>query len=125
MVSSHTKASSKGDGREVTLSTTTTDAPILPIEQIERLQQVAPNRVEWVFEQTTTESEYRRTESKRVHTLVFTEKIIGLCFALIVAIVGLGSAVYCAQLGREVAASVLGGTTLVGMVATFIAGHRR
>lgn len=123
-MANHTKASAKGNGREVTVSSTTTDSPILPIEQIERLQQIAPERVNWVFEQTTTESNYRRTESKRVNTLIFTEKIIGLCFALIVALAGLGSAVYCAMLGREIVASVLGGTTLVGMVTAFIVGKK-
>lgn len=125
MASNHTKASAKGNGKEVTVSSTTTDSPILPIEQIERLQQISPDRVEWVFDQTTIESNYRRSESKRVNTLIFTEKIVGLIFALIVALAGLGAAVYCAILGREIVASVLGGTTLVGMVTAFIVGKRK
>lgn len=125
MASNHTKASAKGNGKEVTVSSTTTDSPILPIEQIERLQQISPDRVEWVFDQTTIESNYRRSESKRVNTLIFTEKIVGLIFALVVALAGLGAAVYCAILGREVVASVLGGATLVGMVTAFIAGKRK
>lgn len=50
------------------MSSTTTDAPLLPIEQIERLAQVVPSRVEWVFDQTQIESEGRRAETKRINT---------------------------------------------------------
>jgi hypothetical protein len=124
MANSHTKASAKGDGKELTVSSTTTDCPILPIEQIERLQKIVPHRVEWVFEQTNAESEYRRTENRRVNTLVFIERTAGLLFALIVALSGLAAAAYCASLGREVTASVLGGTTLVGMVTAFIVAKK-
>jgi hypothetical protein len=35
---------------EVAVSHTTTDAPLLPVEQIERLKQIAPGRVDWVFD---------------------------------------------------------------------------
>jgi hypothetical protein len=50
MVSRHTKAHSRDSGQELTLSSTTTDCPLLPIEQLERLARIAPERVNWVFE---------------------------------------------------------------------------
>ena len=39
-------------------------------------------------------------------------------------VVGLGLASYLAVNGKEVTASIIGGTTLVGLVATFIVGKR-
>jgi len=109
---------------EVAVSHTTTDAPLLPIDQIEKLKQIAPNRLEWVFDQTQLESEHRRSEKKRVNTLVFIERMAGLVFALFVAIFGLGTAAYLAINDKSLVASVIGGATLVGLVVAFISGKR-
>lgn len=57
MASNHTRVHANKGG--VALSSTTTDSPLLPIEQIDRLREIAPGRVEWVFDQTQIESEIR------------------------------------------------------------------
>ena len=106
------------------MSSTTTDSPLLPIEQIERLQQLVPHRVEWVFDQTQIESESRRSEMKRINTMVFVERMAGLIFALAIAIIGLGVATFLAMNQHEAPASIIGGATVVGLVAAFIAGKR-
>jgi uncharacterized membrane protein len=120
MANNHTRAHAKRGG-ELMLSSTTTDSPILPIDQIERLQTIAPHSVDWVFDQTTVESNSRRSEGKRINTLVFIERMMGLIFALLVAGGGLGAAVYCATIDQPLVASVLGGGTLVGLVTAFVA----
>ena len=57
-----------------------------------------------------------------MHTLIFSERLMSIFCALIVALAGLASALYCAIINKEIAASVLGGATLVGMVTAFITG---
>lgn len=121
MANSHTKMQARQG--QVDVSSTTTDSPILPIEQIERLQQIAPHRVEWVFEQTQIESESRRRGNRRVNMMVFIERMAGLFFALLIAILGLGVATYLAMHDKELVASIVGGGTLVGLVTAFIAGR--
>jgi uncharacterized membrane protein len=123
MAAKHTHVRA-GQG-QLAVSHTTTDAPLLPVEQIERLQKILPHRVEWVFEQTQIESEHRRQEVRRVNTLIFVERISGLLFALLVAVLGLGIAAYLAVQGKEFTASVIGGATLVGLVAAFIGGKQK
>ncbi len=123
MASRHTNARANKD--EVVVSSTTTDSPILPVEQIARLQELAPHRVDWVFEQTQIESETRRNENIRINTLVFIERIAGLILAFLVAAMGLGAAAYCATINQPIVASVIGGTTLVGLVTAFIAGRKQ
>lgn len=91
---------------------------------MERLQQIAPERVDWVFEQTEKEADARRSEHIRVNTLVFVERMAGLIFALIVAGLGLGSSIYLAMHDHDVVAGVIGGTTLVGLVTAFISAKR-
>lgn len=121
----HTRFSAKNGHNEVAVSTTVTDAPLLPIDQIERLKDIAPDRVEWLFDQTQIESENRRAENERINTLLFLERIAGLVFALFVACAGLYASLQMALAGKEVAASVVGGATLVGLVTAFIAGKRQ
>lgn len=121
MANSHTKMQARQG--HVDLSSTTTDSPILPIEQIERLQQIAPHRVEWVFEQTQIESESRRSGNRRVNLMIFIERMAGLVFALLIAILGLGVATYLAMNDKALVASIVGGGTLVGLVTAFVAGR--
>ncbi len=114
---------SAGNGR-LDVSQTTTESPLLPIEQIAQLKQIDPARVDWVFEQTQVESTERRREVRRINTMVFIERIAGLFFALIIAFAGLGVAAYLAISGHDWVAGVIGGTTLVGLVTAFIAGKK-
>ena len=123
MTNSHTKMQARKG--QVDVSSTTTDSPILPIEQIERLKEIAPHRVEWVFDQTQVESTNRRTETKRINTMLFVERMAGLIFALLISILGIGAAVYLALQGKEITASIIGGGTLVGLVTAFVAGRKQ
>ena len=124
MASRHTNASARSRDAEVTLSQTTTDAPLLPVEQISRIKELAPERVDWIFNQTALESDARRAENRRVNTLIFVERLAGLVFALLVAIGGLGVAAYLAMHGHDLVASFIGGATLVGLVTAFVARNR-
>jgi uncharacterized membrane protein len=125
MANNHTKIHANKRNGELTASSTTTDAPLLPIQQIAQLKEIMPSRLDWVFEQTEKESEHRRTETKRVNTLIFVERFSGQVFALLFAICGLAASVYLAVQGKEITASVIGGGTLVGIVAAFISGRKK
>ena len=75
-MSRQTNAQLKGrDGSEVLVQDSHTDAPLLPIAGLERLHKIRPDRVDWVFDQTEIEASTRRTEQKRVNTLVFIERM--------------------------------------------------
>lgn len=122
-MSNHTRVQAKKTG-DIDVSSTTTDAPILPIEQLAKLQEIAPNRVDWVFDHTDEESKYRRAETRRLNTMIFVERVGTLLFALLVAVMCLGASVYLAMHDKELVASIIGGTTVVGLVAAFIAGRK-
>jgi len=119
----HTSAGARSKDTELRVSHTITDAPLLPIEQISRLRELAPNRVDWIFSQTELESAFRRKEHQCINTMTFIEHMSGLVFALIVACLGLGMAAWLAVNGHELTASVIGGTTIVGLVSAFILGR--
>lgn len=53
----------------------------------------------------------------------YTERRLGQIFGFIIALVALFGAIWLAYEGHESTASVIGGTTVVGLVATFVAGR--
>ena len=118
MSNKHTRASANKNG--VTLSHTTTDSPLLPVEQIEKLHAIDPSRVAWVFEQTEIEAAYRRQEKSRLNTLIFTERLLSLFSALIIVLVAFGLATYLAINDHEVTASIIAGGGLVYIVSAFL-----
>jgi len=122
-MSRHTSASARSKDTEVQVSQTITDAPLLPIEQISRLRDLAPERVDWIFSQTEIESTFRRQEHRRINTMSFVEHMAGLVFALLIATVGLGVATWLALEHHDMTASLIGGTTIVGLVSAFILGR--
>jgi len=122
-MSRHTSASARSKDTEVRVSQTVTDAPLLPVEQISRLRELAPERVDWIFSQTEAESAFRRQEHRRINTMSFVEHMAGLIFALLIAMFGLGVATWLALADHDMTASIIGGTTIVGLVSAFILGR--
>ena len=120
-----TEAKVSSSDRQVTVSQHDTDAPVLPISQLERLKVIHPERVDWVFEETTKEAGFRRSETSRVNTLVFVERLIGTLSGLIIGCVALFTAYHLAMADHEVVAGIIGGTTVVGLVSAFVIGAKR
>lgn len=120
-----TTAQVRNKDTSLTLSHHETDAPLLPMAQIERLVELLPDKVDWVFEQAAAEGEFRRKETKRVNTLVAVERLGSMLSGLIIGCVALGVAAYLAMNGHDAVAGVIGGTTVVGLVSAFVIGQRK
>lgn len=124
-MSRHRQIRAKSPGQELTVHDHETDTPVLPIAQIEQLHQFRPDRVDWVFEQTEREADARRKETQRVNTLIFIERFAGILFAFLLGCTGLIGSIWLAAQGKEIAASSIGGVTLVSLVSAFIYASRR
>lgn len=120
-----TTAQLRDKDRHLTVAQHDTDAPILPVEQIARLKEIHPDRVDWVFQEATLEGNFRRSETKRVNTFVFLERLIGLASGLIIGVTALVIALKLALAGHDWVAGIVGGTTVVGLVSAFLIGARR
>lgn len=73
----HTTANLRERGKDITLQQHETDSPVLPVAQIEQLHHFRPDRVDWVFDQTRIEAEHRRSETRRINTFTFIERLLG------------------------------------------------
>lgn len=120
-----TTAQLRNKEQHITLSQQETDSPILPIAQIERLKEVHPERVDWVFEETSKEGNFRRSEVKRVNTMVFVERILGMIAGLVIGTGALYTCYNLAMAGHDAVAGIVGGTTVVGLVSAFVIGVKR
>ena len=121
-----TTAQLRDKDRHLTVSAHESDAPILPMVQIERLQQICPERVPWVFDETTKEGNYRRKELVRLNTLTFIERVGGIISGFAIGCTALFTSYHLAMAGHDWVAGVIGGTTVVGLVSAFLIGvHRK
>lgn len=118
------RISAKTDNHEFTVQDHETDSPIVPVAQLEQLHQFRPDRVDWIFEQTEQEAKARRFEAHRINTFIFVERLLGTLFAFVLGCVGLFGAIWLAHDGKEIAASSIGGVTLVSLVSAFIYASR-
>ena len=123
MSNQHTTVQAKSGNHELTLSQHSTDSPILPIVQIERLHTFRPDKVDWVLDQTQKEAEARRAQDARINDYIFYERVIGQVFGLFIGLAGLSAAAYIAVNSSPTAGAVVGGATLVSMVTAFIVGR--
>lgn len=124
-MSRHRQIRAKSSGQDLTVHDHETDTPVLPVAQIQQLHEFRPDRVDWVFDQTEREAESRRKETRRINTLIFVERLAGIVFAFLLGCSGLIGSIWLAAQGKEIAASSIGGVTLVSLVSAFIYASRR
>ncbi|MFM2056065.1 MAG: hypothetical protein RLY71_450 [Pseudomonadota bacterium] len=120
-----TTAQIRDKDRHMTVSAHESDAPLLPMSQIERLHELCPDRVPWVFDETTKESDFRRAETARINTLVFAERMAGIVAGLVIACIALFASYHLALAGHDTVAAIIGGTTVIGLVSAFVIGAKR
>ena len=120
-----TTAQLRNKDSHLTVSQHETDAPIIPMAQIAQLKELHPERVDWVFQESAKESEFRRSETRRVNTFVAFERFAGIVSGFIIGVVALGISYALAMAGHDWVAGLVGGTTVVGLVSAFVIGARR
>jgi hypothetical protein len=123
-----TTAHVKGKSGEMVVQDNHTDAPLLPIQSIEKLNNIRPDRVDWVFEQTEIEAKFRRDsadlvnrEATRTNTFVFVERVIGQLCAFLLGLAGICGGIYAGITGHE----WLGGVIATAAIATLASNFLR
>ena len=124
-MSRHTTAHVKSRNGEMVLQDHQTDAPLLPIASIERLHQIRPDRVDWVFEQTQIEAENRRIERRRTNLYIFIERMVGMVFALAIGLSGILGGLYAAIQGHEWLGGVVATVTIGTLAGNFLIQRKK
>jgi hypothetical protein len=100
------------------------DAPLLPVHDLEKLHQFRPDLVDFVVTQTALEAESRRVRAKKLNTFIFIERIFGSICALSIGIAGIGGGVYAGLNGQPWLGSVITTTTVGTLAVAFIYGKK-
>ena len=66
-----------------------TDAPLLPVDEMERFQQFRPDFNDWILKQTETEAEHRRDMEKSDIEKVYRERRRGQIFGFFMGLCGI------------------------------------
>lgn len=107
MANRSTSAKLNQKNGELTVQQHETDAPIIPVAQLEQLHNFRPDMVDWVITQTQIEAEHRRAQDKRINTFIFVGKTIGQIFGLILGLAGIAAGAYTAMSGHPLAGSAI------------------
>ncbi|AMW17539.1 hypothetical protein Q7267_09410 [Glaesserella parasuis] len=121
MAAKHVKAQARDSrGNEIAIASTNSDSPLLPVEQLERLHQFRPDLVDFVVNETQEEAKTRRNENRKINFYTFIERIIGLVFSLIIALVGILGAIYLGLEGHDWLAGTLGTVTIGTLAVAYL-----
>lgn len=110
---------------EVTVSQHETDSPIIPVAQLQRLQQFKPEAVDWVIAQTQIEAEHRRLQDRRVNTYIFVERTLGQVFAFLIGMSGVMGGAYVAIHEQPWAGATIASLALTGLAVVFLTGRSK
>lgn len=124
MATKHRQAKAKNHNTELSISELNSDSPLLPIEQLERLQSFRPDLIDWVVEQTTKEAEHRRSETSKINRFVFIERLVGQALALVIGSGGVVGGSYVALSGEPTAGAAIATVTIGTLAVAFLTRHK-
>lgn len=97
-----------------------TSVPTLPVQDIERLSQLNPDYAERAIRLVENEAQFRHDFAKQREQNVFWERILGLVLGTLISIVGFWCGLLAAQLDHPWIASLLIGSSLLGIVSVIV-----
>lgn len=109
----------------ISLSQLNTDSPIIPVGDIERLHKIRPDKVDWLFEQTQAEAEFRRKSDGRVNIFIFAERIVGQILGFIMGLSGIVGSCYLGMNNHEVLAGTIATATIATLAVSFVINRKQ
>ncbi len=98
--------------------------PIPPPEALEKYNRVLPTAAERIMAMAESQSAHRQKMETRVIESVIRRSYLGLTFGFILGLLVVTAGIVLIYLGRPIEGSVVSGSTIVGLVSTFIYGTK-
>lgn len=99
---------------------TEADAPVIPVDAMERLHAFRPDLVDWIVRQTEAETEHRRSLERETCARFHAERRLGQWLGFAIGLLGVAGGGYVATHGApgtgSVIASVAIGTLALGFL---------
>jgi uncharacterized membrane protein len=94
-------------------------------EDFGRYEQIHPGAAKMILDMANSESEHRRSMEAKAMSRAHREVVVGQIFGLLIGLSALGATVMLGFYDKEVAASLVGGGTLLGLVTVFVKGRSK
>jgi uncharacterized membrane protein len=124
MTSTHTSTDTQDESTKIQVRHVSTDAPLFPVDMLERMHGFRPDLVDRVLELTRSEADFRRKETQRINTLAFAERFIGQVAALALGLFSVVGGLYLVSLGHDWAGAAIAATGIGGLAIAFLTGKR-
>lgn len=99
------------------------DAPLLPVAEMERLAQFLPDANRVIIEQTVKEAEFRRTETLRENARVARERLVGQIFGFLIGLSSVIAGAVVAVNGYSVAGGTIATVAVGTLAVAFLAAR--
>lgn len=96
--------------------------PLPPPSILREYNEVDPTFAERIMTMTEKQSDHRRSLEQLAITSEIRRSWAGLCCGFLIALAGLAVSAYLGSIGQSAAASIIGGSTLVGLAGVFVYG---
>ena len=117
-------ASEKAHRTAITVEHQSFSGPLPPPALLEHYNAIQPDFAERLLKMTEAEAAHRHRTVDRAMTLSAIETFLGQVFGLIVALAGFATTIWLGLAGQTETASIVGGTTVVGLVTVFVVGRK-
>ena len=98
---------------------------IPPPEVIAEYQKIIPEAFERFMSVFEIEQKHRHEIESKITDSNINRSRLGLKFGLTVSLAGFVSVIACAYFGAEVAASIVGGTTIISLASIFVYSYKK
>lgn len=98
--------------------------PLPPPKIIKDYDEILPGAAERIFALAESETRQRHNLENKIVSSGTRDSTLGVIFAFIIGLVGIGGGVYVITLGYELSGTVLSGASLASIVGSFIYGTR-
>lgn len=99
------------------------EGPLPPPVHLKQFDEIVPGAASRILAEWEAETAHRRDIERKTFWATAAERIGGRILAFLSYIFALLAAAYCASLGLEWAAGIIGGATIASVVASFVYGH--
>lgn len=98
--------------------------PIPPPEMLKQYDDIYPGLSKEIIDNSFSQTKHRHELEKTALPYEIKRMERGQIFGFIIAIIGIGAAVFLAYLGHDTVGGILGGSTVLGLVTVFVLGKR-
>ena len=99
-------------------------APLPPPEELIKYNEVIENGAERILKMAELQQQHRMKLEEKVISTQLKESLRGQIFGFLIGMSGIIGSLLIANNGFETAGSIIGGTSLVGLVSVFVLGKR-